>query len=147
MDFIAQGDDCTSGMDRVEFFIENESQEIINGSGPDYNFLVEWTEAMEFYRITLQFYHYDRAGHEVLCTLYISGQFPPGSPPAIPRYVGLILNPKITEENISFFAIMILSTKPYSSKLIILNPVTVEYDYEGYIGKYFIRIFLNDWYP
>jgi len=61
--------------------------------------------------------------------------------------VGLIYNPEITEGNVSFFAILVLSIDPYSSHLIKLKPVTVEYDYEGYIGKYFIRIFLNDWHP
>ena len=145
LDYRAHAEDDTSGMDRVEFFIDDEHQETIEGSGPDYDFLVKYTDVEELIGSTFWFYHYDRAGNEVIKEW--DTEWLPELPSAIPRYVGLIYNPEITEGNVSFFAILVLSIDPYSSHLIKLKPVTVEYDYEGYIGKYFIRIFLNDWYP
>ena len=54
-------EDACSGMDRVEFIINNGLQEIIRGSGPDYIFTLKWSE--EFRKHTLIFYCYDRAGN------------------------------------------------------------------------------------
>lgn len=148
--FRANAEDWTSGMDRVEFFIEDEHRETIIGSGPDYDFIIEWDKAkwLVFNGTLFWFYYYDRAGNEIFYNFTIP--FIPGddfSPPRTPRYVGLIYNPVITEGNTSFFALIVKYIEPYSSQLFKLEPVKIEYDYEGYIGKYFIRIFLNDWYP
>jgi len=147
VDFIAYAYDFTSGMDRVEFFINGEHHETIEGGRPYYEFLIKWSDALTLIDIPLKFFHYDRAGHVVIIKFTITSQPPPSPPPPLPRYVGLIYNPEITEENISFFAVLVYSSNPYKSRLIKLKHITIEYDYEGYVGKYFIRVFLCDWHP
>ena len=65
-------DDC-SGMDRVEFFLNDVLQETVTGPGPQYSWSI---------------------------ILY------PNAPPYLVR--GLITNLKITDENVSFFAIIVM---------------------------------------
>jgi hypothetical protein len=48
-------------MDRIEFFINDGLIEIITGGGPDYNFVLQWSERFKGY--TGWFYAYDRAGN------------------------------------------------------------------------------------
>jgi hypothetical protein len=63
VDLIASATDATSGLDRVEFFINDGLHEIIEGDGPDYVFTIQWSEV--FRKHSFFFYYYDRAGNEI----------------------------------------------------------------------------------
>jgi hypothetical protein len=77
VDLTASSTDATAGMDRVEFFINNGLQEIIEGSGPDYVFTIQWSE--EFRKHSFFFYYYDRAGN------MIDQYFDPDNVTAVPH--------------------------------------------------------------
>jgi hypothetical protein len=64
IDLTAHAEDETAEMDRVEFFINDGLQEIIEGEGPDYVFTIQWSEV--FRKHSFFFYHYDRAGNVIL---------------------------------------------------------------------------------
>jgi len=49
---------------------------------------------------------------------------------------GLIRNPEISEENVSFFALIVFTNK---NGLVLFKNFTLPNDYEGYIGKFFIK--------
>ena len=65
VDFTCNATDVTSGMDRVEFFINDGHHETITGSGPTYVyvFTIEWSESLRPH--TAWFYHYDEAGNMI----------------------------------------------------------------------------------
>jgi hypothetical protein len=70
LDFIIIAEDNCSGCDcRIEFFINNELQEVIEGIGPDYVFTIQWSE--EFRKFTFFFYCYDFAGNVAI--VFING--------------------------------------------------------------------------
>jgi len=54
----------TSGMDRVEMFINDGFHEEVVGPGPTYEFTIEWSSA--FKSCTFKFVIYDVAGHVVI---------------------------------------------------------------------------------
>jgi parallel beta-helix repeat protein len=54
-------EDLCSGVDRVEFFINDGLHEIIKGGGPDYVFTIQWSESLRKHKGW--FYAYDRAGN------------------------------------------------------------------------------------
>ncbi len=58
-----KGKDATSLMNRVEFYINDGLQEIIEGRGPDYVFTIQWSE--EFSNIIFWIILYDDAGHRI----------------------------------------------------------------------------------
>jgi hypothetical protein len=80
VDLTATATDSISGMDRVEFFINNGYQEIIEGSGPDYVFTIQWSEA--FRKLSFTFYHYDRAGNRIMV------YFDPNNVKSVPQLKG-----------------------------------------------------------
>jgi hypothetical protein len=62
VEFIINTSEMSGGlMDRIEFFINDGLIEIITGGGPDYNFVLQWSERFKGY--TGWFYAYDRAGN------------------------------------------------------------------------------------
>jgi len=61
--FTCDATDATSGMDRVEMFINDGFHEEIVGAGPIYEFTIEWSAA--FKSCTFWFYHYDVAGNVI----------------------------------------------------------------------------------
>ncbi len=67
VDFTTSATDATSGMDRVEMYLNNGLHQIINGSGPDYVFTLQWSEA--FRKHTFWFYHFDKAGNVAIASL------------------------------------------------------------------------------
>jgi hypothetical protein len=119
--------DVTSGINRTEFFLDwelwytdfDEPYEWISGYGPGH-----------FYFI----HTYDNAGN-----VKDSGfSFPSEDN----TFKGLILNPQITEKNITFFAIFALSRGviyPWIG-IHIFQWVTYRNDFTGYIGKYWIDV-------
>ena len=62
--FTCDAVDETSGMDRVEMFINDGHHETITGAGPIYEFTIEWSEA--FKSCTFYWYHYDVAGNVIV---------------------------------------------------------------------------------
>ena len=65
--------DVTSGMDRVEMYINDGLYETIRGAGPFYEFTIEWSEKFQYY--TFWFVHYDLAGNWI--EDYIPGYISP----------------------------------------------------------------------
>ncbi len=84
VDLTASAVDVTSLMDRVEFFINDRLQEIIEGRGPDYVFTLQWSEA--FRKHSFFFYHYDRAGNVIMV------YFDPKNVKAVPQSKVKVLN-------------------------------------------------------
>jgi hypothetical protein len=65
--FTCNAVDETSLMDRVEMFIHDGHHETIEGIGPIYEFVVEYSTI--FKTITFHFYHYDTAGNVIEDTI------------------------------------------------------------------------------
>jgi hypothetical protein len=134
--FTATATDDTSGMNKVEFYLDDILQETVTGPGPTY---------------------------QSVCRL------PPSYPLYELKARGLILNPEITDEYVKFFAIIIIiigfyynyhfsayaydnagnwdfysieNPKPPSSVspgIYLFKNLTLPSEYNGYIGKFFIR--------
>ena len=62
--FTCDAVDATSGMDRVEMFINDGFHEEVVGVGPTYEFTIEWSAAFE--SVTFYWYHYDVAGNVIV---------------------------------------------------------------------------------
>ena len=137
LDFTVDAIDATSGMDRVECFIEDEHNETIEGAGPLFVFTFKWSD--EFLDKTFYFYHYDRAGNVIICDF----RFTPPPPPPPHMLLGIICNREISEKTTSFFAIWVF--KINYLRLIVCKHMTVPNNYRGYIGKYFIFATFYDW--
>ncbi len=80
VDLTAHATDEISLMNRVEFFINDGLQEIIEGRGPDYVFTIQWS--LDFPKHSFFFYHYDDAGNVIMVyfnpgnvTAYQNSQF------------------------------------------------------------------------
>jgi hypothetical protein len=58
--FTCDAMDETSGMDRVEMYINEGLWETVTDPGPSYVFVMEWSSAFE--KVMFTFVHYDRAG-------------------------------------------------------------------------------------
>ena len=138
LDLTASASDETSGMDRVECFIEDEHYETIEGAGPDYVFTFKWSKMI--WGKWIYFYHYDKAGNEIVEDTYI----PEPDPPPTRDLIGIICDREISEKNVSFFAIVVF--EPLSFKPFILEQVIFPNNYTGYIGRFFIRASFYDWY-
>ena len=129
-------EDETSGMDRVEFWINDEHIETIEGSGPIYELTIEWFE--EYKTDIFWFYHYDVAGNMVVGDhlIYDTGSF----------IIGLISNLETSEHNVTFFAVIVMDRhycKEYGDIILdtdihILKRLSYPNNYEGYIGRFFI---------
>jgi len=132
--------DATSGVDRVEFYINDELM------FTDYEYPYEWiwnsTEGTGITRIegstrgdfNYDFLVYDRAGNVGL--YYLS------SPTAFVE--GIICDVEVTEQSVSFFAVIVWYTNypiPWMPEyhIRIFKRLTFPNDCEGYIGRYFIR--------
>jgi hypothetical protein len=135
VDFICKSVDQTSGMDRVEMYIEDEHYETVEGKGPEFIFTIQWFD--EFPITKFYFHYYDKAGNKKIIEFETDNTTPP--PNVI--FTGLIQNPIITEEHVSFFAILVFarSTYMFIPIPIIFRQITFPHCYEGYIGKHFIR--------
>jgi len=59
--FTCQADDATSGMDRLEMYINDELNETITSPGPTYEFNIEWSS--EFKTAMFKFVAFDTAGN------------------------------------------------------------------------------------
>jgi len=65
--FSIGGFDATGGMNRIEFFINDELHEIVIGIGPIYEFTIQWSDILK--TCTLKFAPYDDAGNKVIVKL------------------------------------------------------------------------------
>jgi hypothetical protein len=137
--FTATAVDAYSGMERVEFYLNDELQDTVYGLGPCY-----------------------------LWDLHIDGQYAEKL-----KVVGLICNPKITDEYVKFFAFFAIASivgvdtpqiytdaydnagnmardqidhpchVDYSSGIYIFKRVTLPNSYTGNIGKFYINAIFN----
>jgi hypothetical protein len=140
-EFTATCSDDTSGMERVEFYLNGELQETVFGPGPSY----VWT----FHYLPSNFNSY--------------------------HVKGLISNLKITEEHITFYAIIVIITKWQEPKIIpsawaydkagninwdgiypihsltikpgfyLFQSLTLPNDFEGYLGRFLISAEFKDY--
>jgi len=132
--FTCDAMDATSGMDRVEMYINDVFLDEIVDAGPTYEFTIEWSE--EFKTATFWFYHYDKAENVIEAYLL--------SNPPIPVLLfitGIILNPEISEEEVTFFTLMTIS----SDGIYMYERLTFPNDYDGYIGRFFICAIFHIW--
>jgi len=65
--FTCNATDATSGMDRVEFFINDGEHGIVKGIGPIYTFTIEWSKFLK--TATFKFIFYDIAGNYANATV------------------------------------------------------------------------------
>jgi len=120
--FIVQCYDVTSGMDRVEFYYD-DNLEFIDYDKP-YEWI--WNDSINLYNHKFNIIAYDKAGNKGEPLLYNTKTI-----------VGIIYNPKITEDYISFFAIKvwILTT----GEIISFKNFTIStFGFSGHVGKFFI---------
>jgi len=128
--FICNATDETSGMDRVEMYINGGLHEVNNTPDGDiYDFVLMWSSIFWHY-ITFEFVHYDKAGNNVSDEINTYG--PPSPDLSI---IGIINNPVILDDEVSFYAIMTLST----DGIFMFKRLTFRGGwYGGFIGKHFI---------
>jgi len=115
--------DETSGMDRVEFYCDDKLEFI------DYEKPYEWIwNGSKIENHEFLFKAYDKAGNE--CNPY-------SIVPA--RIFGIISNPNVSEDIISFFAIKVLKIDEGDKEIISLKNFTIyKVGFSGFIGKFFI---------
>jgi hypothetical protein len=125
-------DDYGSGCDYVEFYDNGELK--FTDYGEPFEYEWDWI-ADNLGMHTLRAVVYDRASHsgyrEIIRDIIVPF---PGE-----RIVGFINNPVISDEKVSFFAILAFCSLEgwFDWKCCILDPYTFSY-YEGYIGKHFV---------
>jgi hypothetical protein len=129
--------DDMSGMEVVKIYINEGFHKEIIGSGPEYEFIIEWNNA--FKKVDWRFEAHDVAGNT---DSEIIPNFGNGFV-SFPRIFGIIYNLEISEENVTFDALIIYSNYGGIHKF---KRFTFPNDYEGYIGRFFIRAKFCDWY-
>ena len=114
-----------SGVYKVEFYIDDK---LMNTS---YDLPFEWIWTPKILGIHIaSCIAYDRAENYNYFKNYIFIPFLGTS------VIGLIRNPEISEENVSFFALIVFTNK---DGLVLFKNFTLPNDYVGYIGKFFIK--------
>lgn len=127
--FTATCDDDTSGMDRVEFFIQTLHQ--FTDDEVPYEWIIEWSYALSGVRFYA--YAYDKAGNNE--SDYLDSN---GNPPSPLFITGIIQNPKISEEEVTFYALIAISRLGIHKSEYLSFSLTFPNKYVGYIGRYFI---------
>lgn len=124
--------DETSGMDRVEFYL-NATLTFIDYEEP-YEWIIEWSEYSKcgVYKAMA----FDNAGNsdDIKNPPYAGSYY----------FIGLILNPEISEGNVTFFAIIVRYKHDYGWGIPepgrqMFKRLSFPNNYDGYIGRYFIR--------
>jgi hypothetical protein len=118
---IADVSDETSGVNRVEFYVDKK----LIGTVTEEPYEYEWSGIGTGHIV--QAIVYDNAGNEA-----ISCPFPP---PPRTRVFGIIRNPEFTEETVSLFAVVVVSN---TCRPCILRQLTFQNSYSGYISEHFI---------
>jgi hypothetical protein len=114
-----------SGVYKVEFYIDDKLMNI------SYDLPFEWIWTPKISGIYIaSCIAYDRAENSNYSKIYIFVPFLGTS------VIGLIRNPEISEENVSFFALIVFTNK---NGLVLFKNFTFPNDYYGYIGKFFIK--------
>ena len=126
--FIATANDETSGMERVEFYINSELQEIIYGPGPEY--------------ILIKLLYFVRKVIALICNLEISEDFVKFF--AFIAYVGPVTPVYIFSayayDNAGNMDYDVIKDPVgyYEDGMYLLKRFTFEHGYEGYLGRNFI---------
>jgi len=114
-----------SGVYKVDFYIDDKLMHT------SYDPIFEWIWTPNIAGIYIaSCIAYDRAENYKYFKIYIFIPFLGTS------VIGLIRNPEISEENVSFFALIVFTNK---NGLVMFKNFTLPNDYEGYIGKFFIK--------
>ncbi len=129
MKLFATCDDYGSGPDFVEFYDDGELM------FTDYEEPYEWNwTATTSGKHTLRAVVYDVAGHNGYDEIEMETPFPGIN------IIGVISNPEISAEEVSFFAIIVFGS--WEGELMwrysALRTITFSYYYEGYIGRHFV---------
>jgi hypothetical protein len=117
----ANASDSTSGMDKVEFYVED----ILQGTVSEPPYLWICNGSMRFALVIV----YDKAGNAIIPPL------PDPYPILHTRITGMISNVNITDESISFYAILVLT----HDGILTNKQITYPNSYVGYIGKFFMN--------
>lgn len=113
--------DSTSGMEKVEFYVED----VFQGTVFELPYLWICNDSMRFSLVIA----YDKAGN------YNIPQIPDPYPILHTRMAGIISNVNITEKSVSFHAILVFTYHGILRD----EQVTYPNSYVGYIGKFFIN--------
>jgi len=134
---IADVDDETSGVAKVEFYVNDEFLGEVTEAP------YEWTYDNASSGDTALAIVYDNAGNSKL-----SGPPPPPPPQPPILFIGSIKNLDVNNESISFHAnvVLILYFYVMPVEIIIDENVTLENDYKGFVGKRFIFARYNYWF-
>jgi len=127
--FSYYAEDETSGMDRVEMLINEGLYQVINSSGPYYVFdELQWSFAFDY--VVFFFVSYDKAGNNVSDDIYSGGH-----PSPMLSIIGIINNPVILDDEVSFYVIIAIST----DGIHMFKRLTFRDGwYSGFIGNHFI---------
>ncbi len=133
--FWTNATDATSGMDRVEMYFNYLLHEVnTTPNGACYEFIIRWSNA--FATVTLRWEHYDVAGNmvedQILADWHVSNEY----------VIGLICNPMVVNQSVTFFAIILkyFLHYPHGWHTAMFEHFTIPNDYKGYIGRYFICV-------
>lgn len=127
--------DTMSGEDRVEFYIDDELKFIDNYYPFEWNYKYPYSQVSRGkgrYEHRVTGIVYDKAGHYASDEIWLEITHP--------YVVGFILNPEISEENVTFFALIVLSN--YGG-IHMFKHFNFQNDYTGYIGRFFINATFN----
>jgi hypothetical protein len=140
--YIANCNDDTSGMDRVELYINKIL--VDTDKEEPYEWTFQWSDIINFLNIYV--IAFDKAGNSV------GKNYPHIAPKRSVK--GFIYNSEINEKNITIFPILIVKTSYYefgfdsykvSRRLYVFKKLTIPNDYTGYIGKHFMIANYYDW--
>ena len=130
--FTAICSDATSGINRVELYI-NDGLVSTDDKEP-YEWTFEWSDIFEY--VLIKAVAFDNAGNSDF----------DDNPEPIPYWtvIGLILNPEISENNITFFAVIVRWSyndgwgMPDEGGTHMFKRLSFPNNYGGYMGKFFI---------
>jgi hypothetical protein len=112
-------------------YIDDEHYKTKDDSGPIYEFYTPWSNKFDY--VKFWFYHYDKAGNKVIDKIQSYGWWPP---PPNPFIRGIICIPEISEENVTFIALLVICN--YGG-IHMFKHLSFPNNYKGYIGRFLIR--------
>jgi hypothetical protein len=134
--------DSTSGIDRVGLYINNGL--VSEDNEEPYEWTFEWSDIFEY--VIVKLVSFNKAGNSEYDDINYYYDMAPKR-----EITGFIRNLEVNDQNITFFAILILKALHYGGspfveyKLHFLKQLTIPRDSVGYFGKHFIRIVYFDW--
>ena len=133
--FTAIATDDISGMERVEFFIDNEHQETIYGIGPEYS----WIWKPNIYSRVQGFICKPEITEEYVKFFAIFVRVVLGSSFNFPDFYAYGFDKAGNME----FCVIYVWVIPGTDDFLLFQNITISNNYSGYIGKFFINVEIN----